>query len=42
MISDELKAAKIDHVLEEFEDGHQGINYRYDRSLTYIVPRLER
>ena len=42
MICDELKAAKVDHLYEEFEDGHQGINYRYDRSLTYIVPRLER
>lgn len=42
MISDEFKAAKVEHVHEEFEDGHMAINYRYDRSLLYLVPRLER
>jgi len=42
MISDEFKAAKIEHQHEEFDDGHMGINYRYDRSLGYLVPRLDR
>ena len=42
MISDDLKAAKIDHVHEEFDDGHMAINYRFDRSLAYLAPRLER
>lgn len=27
---------------EEFDDGHMSINYRYDRSVTYLVPRLSR
>ena len=33
MISEELKAASIEHVHEEFEDGHMGVNYRFERSL---------
>jgi hypothetical protein len=42
MIVEELRAAQIDVVHEEFEDGHTGINYRYDRSLAYLAPRLAR
>ncbi len=42
LISEEFKNAKIDHVHEEFDDGHMAINYRFDRSLGYLVPRLER
>ena len=42
MLVDELRAAKIDVSHEEFEDGHSGINYRYDRSLLYLVPRMAR
>ena len=41
MVSDELKAADIDHVHEEFDDGHMGVNYRFERSLAYLAPRLE-
>jgi S-formylglutathione hydrolase FrmB len=41
MLADELRAAKIDHLHEEFEDGHLGTTYRYDRSLLYLVPRLQ-
>lgn len=41
MVSDELKAANIDHVHEEFEDGHMGVNYRFERSLSWLLPRLE-
>ena len=42
MLVEELRAAKIEVQHEEFEDGHSGINYRYDRSLLYLVPRLVR
>ena len=42
LISDELKAANVEHVHEEFEDGHMGVNYRFERSLAFIGPRLER
>lgn len=42
MLVEELRAAKIDVAHEEFEDGHSGINYRYDRSLLYLVPRMAR
>jgi S-formylglutathione hydrolase FrmB len=42
MLVDELRAAQIEVVHEEFEDGHVGINYRYDRSLSYIAPRMAR
>jgi S-formylglutathione hydrolase FrmB len=42
MLVEELRAAKIEAVHEEFDDGHMGINYRYDRSLSYLVPRLAR
>jgi S-formylglutathione hydrolase FrmB len=42
MLVEELRAAKIEVVHEEFDDGHMGINYRYDRSLSYLLPRLAR
>ncbi len=42
MLADDFKAAGIDHVHEEFDDGHMNINYRFDRSLAYLLPRLER
>jgi S-formylglutathione hydrolase FrmB len=41
MIAEEFKNAGIEHRHEEFEDGHMGINYRFENSLTYLVPRLE-
>jgi S-formylglutathione hydrolase FrmB len=37
-----LAAAGVKTVHEEFDDGHMGIYYRYDRSLSYLVPRLSR
>lgn len=40
MIVDELRRAGVPVVHEEFEDGHMGINYRFDRSLGYLGPRL--
>lgn len=42
LVVEELRNAKVDVLHEEFEDGHTGINYRYDRSLSYIVPRMAR
>jgi len=37
-----LRGAGIEVVHEEFDDGHRGTNYRYDRSLAYLAPRLAR
>ncbi|MFZ5469435.1 MAG: alpha/beta hydrolase [Myxococcota bacterium] len=42
VVATELKGAGVDVVHEEFDDGHMGTNYRYDRSLSYLVPRLAR
>jgi hypothetical protein len=42
MISESLRGANVDHVHEEFEDGHMGINYRFERSLSYLLPRMAR
>ncbi len=42
MVAEELKNAKVEHLSEEFEDGHMGVNYRFERSLSYLVPRLEK
>jgi hypothetical protein len=32
----------VEAVHEEFDDGHRGIDYRYARSLAYVLPRLAR
>ena len=42
MVAESLRAGGIEPVHQEFEDGHMGINYRYDASLAVIVPRLAR
>ena len=42
MVAEVLRAGGVEVVHEEFEDGHMGINYRYDRSLSYLVPRMAR
>jgi pimeloyl-ACP methyl ester carboxylesterase len=42
IIAQELSSGGIEHLHEEFDDGHMAINYRFDRSLSYLVPRLER
>jgi S-formylglutathione hydrolase FrmB len=42
MVAEELRRAGAEVMHEEFEDGHGGVNYRYDRSLQYLAPRLER
>ncbi|MGA9521753.1 MAG: alpha/beta hydrolase-fold protein [Myxococcaceae bacterium] len=42
MVVEELRKIGVDVAHEEFEDGHMGINYRYDRSMQYLAPRLAR
>ncbi len=42
MVAEELKKLSIEHVHEEFDDGHSGVGYRFERSLGYLVPRLTR
>jgi len=41
-VAEALRAGGVDVVHEEFEDGHMGINYRYDRSLRLLGARLAR
>ena len=42
LVAELLRRAGVPVVHEEFEDGHSGTNYRYERSLAYIAPRLQR
>jgi len=42
MVAESLRAGGVEPVHQEFEDGHMGVNYRYDASLGVIVPRLAR
>lgn len=42
MIAEELKAGGVEVLHEEFEDGHTGTSYRYERSIGYLAPRLAR
>lgn len=42
MVAESLRGGGVEVVHQEFEDGHMGINYRYDASLAVIVPRLSR
>jgi S-formylglutathione hydrolase FrmB len=42
MIVESLRGAGIEVFHEEFEDGHRDVNYRYDRSLSFLVPQLAR
>jgi hypothetical protein len=42
MVAQQLRQQGIELLHEEFDGGHQGINYRYDRSVLYLVPRLAR
>ncbi|HVP67651.1 MAG TPA: alpha/beta hydrolase [Anaeromyxobacteraceae bacterium] len=41
MVVETLRRAGVEVLHEEFEDGHRDIQYRYDRSLAHLVPRLE-
>ena len=40
ILSQRLHQHGIDHIHEEFDDGHMGISYRYDRSLELISERV--
>jgi S-formylglutathione hydrolase FrmB len=42
MLAESLRRADVDVVHEEYEDGHMGTTYRFDRSLRFIAPRLAR
>jgi hypothetical protein len=42
MVVEELRRAGAEVIHEEFDDGHMGVNYRYERSLQYLAPRLDR
>ncbi len=42
MVAEALRRGGVAVEHQEFEDGHMGINYRYDASLKWIVPRLAR
>ena len=39
-IDNQLKNSKINHSYEEFEDGHFGINYRFEKSLPILAQSL--
>ena len=41
-VAEALRAGGVEVVHEEFEDGHMGINYRYDSSLRLLGSRLAR
>lgn len=41
-LSSELKRLGIRHRHEEYEDGHMGISYRYDKSLPFLVRALQK
>ncbi|ATB34336.1 alpha/beta hydrolase [Melittangium boletus] len=40
MVAEDLKNGGVELTHEEFEDGHTGVNYRFERSLAVIGPRL--
>jgi acetyl esterase/lipase len=40
MVAESLRAAGVEVLHEEFEDGHRDLNYRFDRSLSWLLPRL--
>jgi len=40
MVVEALRAGNVQVVFQEFEDGHMGIDYRYEASLRVIGPRL--
>lgn len=39
-IEAKLVEGKIDHTYEEYEDGHFGINYRFEKSLAFLAQAL--
>jgi hypothetical protein len=39
-IDTKMTEAKINHTYEEYEDGHFGINYRFEKSLPFLAQAL--
>lgn len=42
LMRDAMKTAGVDVHHEEYEGGHRGTSYRYERSLPWLIERLER
>jgi S-formylglutathione hydrolase FrmB len=42
MVAGALRGGGVEVEHQEFEDGHMGINYRFDASLRWLAPRLAR
>jgi hypothetical protein len=42
MVAESLRQGGVAVVHEAFDDGHRDVNYRYDRSLSWLLPRLAR
>ncbi len=43
IVVEELKQGGVEQLIhEEFDDGHMNVNYRFERSLRHLVPRLDR
>lgn len=42
MVAEELKASGVELCHEEFDDGHTGVSYRFERSLGFLLPRMAR
>jgi pimeloyl-ACP methyl ester carboxylesterase len=42
MVVESLRKGGVEVVHEEFDDGHRDVNYRYERSLAFLLPRLAR
>jgi len=40
MVAESLRQGGVGVLHEEFDDNHRDTNYRYDRSLSYLLPRL--
>jgi len=40
-LSHVLRAHNVAHHFEEFNDGHMGLNYRFETSLRYLLPRMQ-
>jgi hypothetical protein len=41
MVARALEGRGVRLIHEEFDDGHFGTSYRYDRVLSVVVPRME-
>ena len=42
MLAELLRSAHVEVLHEEYDDGHMGTTYRFDRSLRWLAPRLAR